>query len=257
MNFFQMNFHIKTWMLLGLAVGFLSAGFRPCWADGNPSDYFQQRTYFGIEGISVSVGNKGEFTGLNYSLVNSPEYEVDLLPELSQAFGFGLMFGHREGPWALEVSYWQSVHTATFGPGTVNSFFGTSANIGQQYKDTATYYSINVDFKRYLFTEQQLQPFISLGVCFPWIVVDNAAENAEGAVGPLTLAGLGLNLGVGLEYYISPEFSILAGGYQRWASFDEFKGFQTQYDQVAQYGQNTSDEGGGVDFVIGTTLGFE
>jgi len=229
----------------------------PVWGDAeNPGDYLHTRTYFGVVGTSVSVSNSGIFSGLNYSRVNNP-YEVDLLPALSQSFGYGILFGHREEVWALEASFWQSNHNATFGPGVVNSVSGESVTFTQQFKDTAVYYSINVDFKRYFLTETQYQPFLSLGVSFPWIVVQNAASDANGDMGPLTLAGLGLNLGIGMEYYLSPEISFFGVAYQRWASFDEFKGVGLQYNQLAQYGSPTSDAGGGVNFALGTSFGFE
>jgi hypothetical protein len=118
---------------------------------------------------------------------------------------------------------------------------------------------VNVDFKRYFFTEQQLQPFLNLGVSFPWIVINNAAMDAYGNNSALTLAGLGFNLGIGAEYYLTPNISFIANACQRWASFDEFKGSQLEYNQITEYGNGkpTSDEGSGLIFEVGTTLGFE
>ena len=115
------------------------------------------------------------------------------------------------------------------------------------------------DFKRYFFTEQQLQPFLNLGVSFPWIVVNNAAIDGYGNIGNLTLAGLGFNLGVGAEFYLTPNVSFVGDVCQRWASFDEFRGLQSEYNQINQFGNGnpTSDEGSGLIFAIGTTLGFE
>lgn len=229
----------------------------PRWADAeNPGDYLHSRTYIGLVGTSVSVDNGGEFSGLNYSRSNTP-YEIDLIPTLAQNFGYGVLLGHREEAWAVEASYWQSNHTATFGPGTVGSIAGSSVTFTQQFQDTAVYNSVNIDFKRYFLTEGQTQPFLSLGVSFPWIVVNNAASNGSGSVEPLTLAGLGFNLGVGVEYYLSPNLSFFGGAYKRWASFDEFKGLSSQYGQISLYGTTTSDEGSGFNFAVGTTLGFE
>lgn len=222
----------------------------------NPGDYLHSRTYIGLAGTSVSVDNSGEFSGLNYSRVNNP-YEIDLIPALAQNFGYGILLGHREEAWAVEVSYWQSNHNATFGPGTVGSISGNSATLSQQFQDTAVYNSVNVDFKRYFLTEGQTQPFLSLGVNFPWVVVNNAATDGNGNFGSLTLAGLGFNLGVGVEYYLSPNLSFFGGAYKRWASFDEFKGLALQYNQITQFGNSTSNEGGGFNFAIGTTLGIE
>lgn len=228
------------------------------WGDAeNPGDYLHSRTYLGVVGTSVSVDTGGMFSGLNYSRIDNPTYEVDLIPALDQNFGFGVLLGHREEAWAVEVSYWQSNHNATFGPGVVGSVSGSSVTLTQQFQDTAVYSSVNVDFKRYFFTEAQTQPFISLGVSFPWITVNNAAADANGNIGPLTLAGLGLNLGVGVEYYLSPNLSFFGGAYKRWASFDEFKGLALEYNQIAQYGSSPTYEGGGFNFAVGTSIGIE
>ncbi len=225
----------------------------------SPSDYLHTRTYVGVVLNSVSVDNSGEFSGLNYSRVNAPAYEVDLIPAIAQNFGYGVLIGHREEAWAGELSFWQSIHNATFGPGTLYSPSGSVTTLNQQYQGTATYNSVNIDFKRYFFTEQQLQPFLNVGVSFPWIVVNNAAADAYGDIGNLTLAGLGFNLGIGAEFYLTPNVSFVANACQRWASFDEFKGLQPEYNQIAQFenGKPTSDEGSGLIFAIGTTLGFE
>ena len=186
------------------------------WADGqSPSDYLHSRTYVGAVITSVSVDQSGLFSGLNYSRVDLPSYEITLIPSLSQAFGWGALIGHREDAYAVEVSYWQSTHLATFGPGSVGSNYGDSATFSSEYQDTAIYHSINVDFKRYFLTDLQLQPFLDLGVSFPWIVVNNADENGLGQIGPVTLSGLGLNLGIGVEYYLTPNISFSAGAYQR------------------------------------------
>src|SRR5580692_6431722 len=152
----------KTWILppaiLALALSFASKAL----AD-NPADYLHSRTYVGVVATSVSVGTGGEFSGLNYSRIDAPAYEVDLIPAISQNFGYGVLIGHREEAWAGELSFWQSNHNATFGPGTINSSLG-SVDLTQKYQGLATYNSVNVDFKRYFFTEQQLQPFLGLGV---------------------------------------------------------------------------------------------
>lgn len=244
-------------VILGFTLEFVSLAH----ADGgNPSDYLHMRTYIGVVGTSVSVSNSGLFSGQNYSRVNTPAYEVDLIPSIAQNFGFGLLVGHREEAYALEVSYWRSNHTASFGPASVTSSSVTTPTSVAAAQDTAVYNSVNLDFKRYFLTELQFQPFINLGVCFPWITVSNAAEDGSGNIGTATLAGLGLNLGIGVEYYITPNISVVGGGYERWASFDQSKGSistTSQYNPLAIRGPAGSDDGSGLIFMVGTTLGFQ
>lgn len=241
-------------ILLGLALsGLTISGAR---GDQNPGDYLHTRTYIGLVGTSISVNNTGEFTGQTYSRSNTP-YEVILIPSIAQNFGFGLLAGHREEAYAMELSYQQSNHTASFGPASLGSVSGSSSSFSSAVQDSAVYYAVNVDFKRYFLTELQLQPFIDVGVSFPWIVVSNAAEDGSGNVGSATFAGLGMNLGIGAEYYLTPNISFVGGVHQRWASFDQFKGFASQFANLAQYGSNTSNEGSGLNFTVGTTLGFQ
>src|SRR5258708_5548196 len=105
-------------VLLGF---FLFLGSKANADGGNPGDYLHTRTYIGAVGTLVSVGNGGIFSGQNYSSLYSPYYEIDLIPSLNQNLGFGLLIGHREEAYALEVSYWQSSHIASFGPAAITS----------------------------------------------------------------------------------------------------------------------------------------
>jgi len=233
--------------------------FGNAWADGNPGDYLHSRTYVGVVGTSISVNNTGLFSGTNYSVANTPAYDLSLIPSLSQAFGWGILFGHREEVYALEVSFWQSSHNATFGSGVINSIYanGSPTTFASSFSGTAVYSSINVDFKRYFLTELQFQPFLDLGVSYPWITINDADIDASGNPWPLTLEGLGLNVGIGVEYYINTDISIIAGAYQRWTSFGQFQGSQVQANTLSLYGTNTSEDGSGLNFAVGTTLGFE
>jgi len=223
----------------------------------NPSDYIHTRNYFGLVGTLINVSAGGLFTGLNYSRVDKPAYEITLIPSLAQAVGLGALAGHREGTYAIEVSYWQSVHNSSFGPGVVTFTNGSAVTFTTPYQGTAIYNSINLDMKRYILTDLPIQPFMNLGVSFPWIDLGNVDMDASGNIGPATLGGFGFDLGIGVEYYLSPNIAFTAGAFQRWSSFDEFKGFQTQYNQLSSSASPASYDGSGFNFTVGTTFGFE
>jgi hypothetical protein len=183
---------------------------------------------------------------------------VFLLPSLQQNFGYGFLFGHREQAYAVELSYWSSNHTAVFGPTTLNFPPGTASSVNlSQFQDSATYQSINVDFKRYFFTEQNLQPFLVLGVGFPWITLSNADMDAYGDINSVTLAGLAFDMGLGVEYYFDEHFALQLSAIQRWANFTEYKGITGQYNSIFQYTPSSSDDGSGLLFSVGTSIGFE
>ncbi len=221
-----------------------------------PNDYLHSRTYCGVLGTSISVDSGGLLSGKNYSRLDGP-YEIVLLPALAQNFGFGFFAGHREEAFALELGFFQSNHTASFGPASVTSATVTAPVDIPLSQDSAVYRSVNLDFKRYFFTETQTQPFINIGICFPWMEVSNGAADSKGNFTALTLAGLGLNLGIGMEYYLTPNISLVGAATQRWASFDQFRGFTTQFRNLVVQGPAMSDEGSGLNFTLGTTLGFQ
>jgi hypothetical protein len=256
-----MKMFLKYTTLIFIAGTIVLGDLNLAWADGNPGDYLHSRTYVGVVGTSISVSNTGLFSGQNYSAANPPSnlpaYDLGIIPSLSQAFGWGIYAGHREEAYALEVSFWQSNHNATFGPGVISSSYGSPTTLTGSYAGTAIYNSINVDFKRYFLTDLQLQPFLDLGVSFPWITINDADIDIHGNPWPLTLEGVGLNLGIGVEYYITPNFSLIAGAYQRWVSFSQYQGSQQQANPLSLYETNSSEDGSGLNFTIGTSVGFE
>ncbi len=253
----------KKLVLSLLLLGFFFQA-APLWA-ANPNDYLATRTYFGILGTFVNVDNSTLFNGQNYYASQSPSYEIGLIPRLDSSLGFGLMIGHREDAYAMEISYCQSSPAAFFGPASLSSSTATTPVQVPLVQGSALYQSINLDFKRYFLTESQTQPFVNLGVSFPWIVVPDAVVDADGNYADLTLAGLGLNLGVGLEYYLTPNFSLTGGATQRWASFDQYKNHPTfaspptspSYVPLHPYGGVASDSGSGLIFTLGATVGIQ
>ncbi len=248
-----MKFNLLA-LATGLGVFTLFAG--ALLAD-NPNDIIHTRTYIGVVGTSITVSNTGEFSGSNYARSDIPSYEVFLLPSLQQNFGYGFLLGHREDAYAVEVSYWSSNHTAIFGPATLNFPNNNPSATISQFEGSATYQSINVDFKRYFFTEQNIQPFVNFGVGFPWITVANADMDAYGDIGSVTLAGLAFDFGLGADYYFDPHFALQFGVYQRLASFSQFAGVTQQYNILTQSTYNPSNDGSGLVFTLGTSVGFE
>jgi hypothetical protein len=228
------------------------------------TDFIKSRTYIGIVGISQVIDSNGDFNGLNtmefgpvtfqttpVTLTTLPEY--DLIPEINRNFGFGILAGHREGPWAVEVSFWRSDCTATYSGGGPVTF-----------TYPASFQSINVDFKRYIFTQLPTQPFVSLGVCFPWVWVSQGSEIINGSIvtqNDETISGIGFELGAGLEIYLDKNFSLVGGGFQRWTGFNQVNGAEKLGEDGMYFDGNPSNvgaiEGDGLNFYVGTTVGFQ
>jgi hypothetical protein len=249
-----------------------------------PTDFIKSRSYIGAVGISSTLDQWGDFNGSN-SLVYGPvtyetspvtaltNIEYDLIPSITRSYGWGVLVGQREGPWAVEASFWRSDHTA--------SFFAGGATI----TEPASLQSINIDFKRYLFTQLPTQPFVSVGVSFPWLWVRQFSSIYTPTSPPTylstndeTISGIGFNLGAGLEIYLDNNFSLVGGAYQRWTGFNQVNGaekiglasiyFDGDPNSTLPTSNSTTGgvggannigalEGDGLNLYVGTTFGFQ
>lgn len=271
-------------LALILSVGFTNRVFAQ--DETASSDFIKSRSYIGLMGSSSTIDQWGDFTGSSYlsssttvvsvsgaqTIFSNPE--IDYIPSITRDFGFGVMLGHRDGPWAGEISFWRSDHTATIyqaGPVT----FVTPASLQ----------SIDLTIKRYFFTQLPTQPFVSLGVCFPWLWVQQGSIILNNASAPpstltsddATYSGMGFDLGAGLEIYLDNGFSLVGGAFQRWTAFSQVNGALKNagsssssttssgtssnintYNLDGVTGTNISSlEGDGLILYVGTTVGFQ
>jgi hypothetical protein len=219
------------------------------------SDFIKERSYIGAIGTSADIDQWGDFNGTNVftALLNSGAVtEQDIIPSITRQFGWGVLLGHREGPWAAEVSFWRSDHTATF------------TNASPTITTPASFAAINIDFKHYFFTQFPTQPFINIGVSFPWLWVRQGSflnSASSSGVNDETISGIGLNLGVGVELYLDNDFSLLGGLYQRWTEFDQINGAAKIPLNQMYFDGNSTDigslAGNGLNIYVGGTFGVE
>ncbi len=266
-----------TVLLLVLVLGWVKA----VWAQdedldsdipgAKPTDYIRERTYIGILGTSADIDQYGDFNGTNLMTFNNEgttvnngvtytlNEEQDLIPSITRQFGWGVLFGHREGPWAAELSFWSSNHTATW-------IGSNGAGGATTITNPASLQAINIDFKRYFFTAFPTQPFVSFGISFPWLYVENGSYLLNSTTGTYTtnnetISGIGFDLGAGMELYLDNNFSLLGGLYERWTDFDQINGASKIPLNQMYFDGNPSDvgnlEGNGLNIYIGTTFGVE
>ena len=256
-------------MVLALLLGLVKA----VWADdadldtdvfgAKKTDFIKQRSYIGVIGVSATIDQWGDFNGataigfdpvttVNAGVTTVTYKEQDLIPAITRQFGWGVLLGHREGPWAAEISFWRSDHTGTW--------TGTSSGAPVTFTFPASLQAINFDFKRYFFTQVPTQPFISLGVSFPWLWVQGASFGSTN-ISDETISGIGLNLGAGMEIYLDNNFSILGGLYQRWGEFDQINGAAKVPLNQMTFDSNNADvgslAGNGLNIYVGGTVGVE
>jgi hypothetical protein len=243
---------VQFFLMVSILVWAGAAGVRA--EDEDNGDFIHERTYIGGFATYAGIDNGGDFNGtLAGTYGSAAPFEADLIPTISQNVGFAVLLGRREGPWAAEVSYWNSNHSATFNNGNIT------------YQGTATYQSINLDFKRYIFTQFPTQPFISMGISFPWLVVNDGS-----LYGPLpapypansffqsnaTYTGIGFNLGAGLEIYLGQNFSIVGSLTERWAGYGDILGYNRVHEVPQINGTDVTLQSSGLNFEVGGTFAF-
>jgi len=260
----------KAAVVIGLAV-FGSFGIQTVQADDfvkdalEPAndDFIKERTYFSAVVTSTNVDDLHDFDGTKagflvpYPIETTPVsiYSLgvrNVIPGIDRNFGFGLLMGHRQGPYAMEFSYWRTLHSGYWGAFTMDAVLS----------------SVNLDLKRYLLTKYQVQPFFGFGLHVPWLTSKRTSTsynfNVQSVplveVGDATVSGIGLNTQVGLEIYLGDGFSITGAAIYRWTAWGENKGnaevatnpyFGGDPDIKGNY------EGNGLNFCVGTTIGFE
>lgn len=222
----------------------------------DPEDYIKTRTYIGALGTSSNISDDGDFNGtLWFEKAYPPFTETSLIPALSRNFGFGGLVGHRQGAYAMEISYWRSEHESTWGPSPYPSPPLLTAVNGIVY-----YQSINVDLKRYLFTKLPTQPFFTLGLSFPWLEFKEASTLDVTEFTDASYSGLGFNLGIGLEIYMQSDISFFGQVQHRWSGFSQLAGASRQVGNASITGSTATNfnlVGDGLNFIVGATAGFE
>ncbi len=160
---------------------------------------FAQELYYAKTGIYMGLSLPyntigGDFNG-DTVLVGSSD--IILVPSIEGGYGFGITLGVTSGQVAGEMSYLRTTHDASF----------------QGLKGDVVYNMVNLDGKYYFLAHERAQPYLLLGLSFPWLtIIDGSATlTAPPSVGDATFTGIGLNLGTGIAYYLNPRVSINAG----------------------------------------------
>jgi hypothetical protein len=207
-----------------------------------PEEYPAKEGFF-LGVIIPYSGISGDFTG-EQALVVPDKGELFAVPDVKGSFGIGILLGgrfHRPAEFAVELSYIWSKHDI--------SFLGA--------KGKANYKIVNLDYKFYVSSEKQIQPYLLLGWCIPWLVVEDGAvqvySSGTSSVGDATFitAFGGFNLGGGLEYYIYPRVSLSAGVLYRFIEYNRVAGVSGE-DRLMK----DNLKGSGVNFALAMKATF-
>jgi hypothetical protein len=211
----------------------------------------EERPYVGFFGVftGISDGPGTSFSGkYKVTLIHSAGVTIkSLVPKIKENYGFGGLVGYRHGDYGVEISYWRSEHKAEYKDSTTT------------FQDKAVYHSFNLDLKRFLFTHLPVQPFVSGGLSFPWIVVNNASIiDGTDYLWTVSFSGMGFNLGVGLEFFVLPNVTITGGAVRRWSDYGYARAADRQNTKIYLI---TPDEPVGIrdasfNFYAGATIDF-
>ena len=164
-----------------------------------------------IVGYVVGASVEGDFNGDSVLLDDPPTLLDDVfIDNIDTGVGFGFGLGYRLGDFAFELSYQRTYHDHSF--------------LGVDQAGDAVLNVMAFDFKWYFLTDTPLQPFAMVGALYPWLEVDGASVNATDAtVGDATFRGLGLSVGGGVNFYITPRIALVGAAGYRYMFFNDVK----------------------------------
>lgn len=160
--------------------------------------------------------------------------DVVLVPKIDGAFGLRGSLGVRFSSVAMELNYLKSSHDA--------SVVGIPGEVDYQ--------QFGGDLK-VLVNQQQVQPYVLVGIYLAEVTLKDGSASASGAVGDASYQALGLNGGVGLLYNLHPRFALDIGVLYRLGVFPSAKGVSGEWESL--------DEpllGGGIGVNIGGAFTF-
>ncbi len=204
----QRKIHIPVYLFCFL---FLFAGVASA---VTPLSKVQKRFYFSLNLPYNSIG--GDFTG-ELSLTVPTTGEYIMVPKMEDNFGFGATAGYTQIGinklgYSLEISFYQTKHDYEW----------------LSYKGKASFGMVNFDAKA-IYSFMPMEPFLLLGLTVPWINVEDGAglDNNLLPVNPADarFSGVGLNVGCGIDLFLTPNISFGGRVLFRWVSFNKVKGY--------------------------------
>lgn len=129
---------------------------------------------------------------------------VVLLPDVDPGIGFNVAVGFRGPEDAFELSYDYSDNPGSF----------------QGMPLDSTFNAVNFDWKHFFRIYDRLQPYTLFGMNIPWLDIHDGAHRGS-TVGDATLYGIGMNLGGGAAYYLTPQLSVSLQGVFRLIEYFE------------------------------------
>jgi opacity protein-like surface antigen len=193
---------VGIWLMGCLAV------MCPTRAEG--SEYVKNGYYLGV--LFAYNDMSGNFSdSFAFRSESESDREQFVAPDVDDGAGFALVFGRRFDWISLELGYQSTTHDAS------------SRLAGD---NDATYSAFDVNVKIDVFAQDRLRPYVLLGGGLPWFDIENGRSEDDGVTWTedAEYRGYCLNAGVGLAYYLHPQWAVMGGLIHRWNFLNHLKG---------------------------------
>lgn len=167
-----------------------------------------RQIYFGGGLAYNSIG--GDFDGDHMLLSTTQAF---LIPEINSGFGFGLAVGYSgkmasQFDFAMEAAFSLTSHDYDF-------------DLLELHDDASAMF-FDFNFKG-IYSPQMVQPYLLLGISAPYLKIKDGATT-ETRIDDAKFTGIGVNLGGGMDLYISPRVFLDVSLMYRLTHFNKVKG---------------------------------
>ena len=162
--------------------------------------------YLGLNILYTMI--EDDFDGVS-ALIGSQESIA--LPQVKGAFGLGLLGGLSfNESFAIELNVSDTIHNV--------QWLGAHGD--------AEHRVIGLLFKNSFLHAETLHPFLVYGITYNELILKDAAVDLSGRIDDAKLTGLGIDLGVGCDYYFNPRISVGGTLIYHIVEYDHAKGIQ-------------------------------
>jgi len=217
-----------------------------------------------LYGQAFFEGEKSRiYLGLTYSYNNTSgksfdgKFEVDLgdglympIPKFKAASGFSAILGLRGENIGVEISYSYARHDGTLKDPTLPPGGTRMEKVGN--------HDFNIDLKGHIRPGSRLEGYYQIGLAIGFVSVDKSifgVENSEWkTIGDVVYQAAGVDLGVGLDFWLSRRIGLTAGLFYRPLFFSTAK--ETLYDYAAEMGTLDVEVSGMKGHSLGISIGI-
>ena len=187
--------------------------------------------YLGVGAAYNTI--QGDFDG-NAALQGATD--IIILPDSDNAFGIDILAGYGfTDNWAVELSFISSRHSGTW----------------QGANGDVSYSSFSINTKYSFESSNEVRPYLLFGISSNVLLINEGSIDAfTGEVGDATLSGSGINIGAGIDTYVTPNVSLTLGTLYRYVNY-------TRAEGVHESGSITDGvDGSGFSFLLITSYHF-